>query len=166
MIAESAGIWATIATMAMTTALFAESVDRGVAEWTLTMGGRVGLAGQTRRVSDIADLPAGDIQLGGLVWLGMNVDPPDRERLSGLTHLKELHLPGPIWNRNVDGGRDGSRDLRFLASVHTLESLTFGYHFLDRIRFRDAGLIEIKGLTNLRELVVRQSNISGEGPRP
>ena len=93
----------------------ADSVDRHVAEWTLTMGGRVGLAGQARRNSDIADLPAGDIQLEVLDWLGMNVDPPDLERLSGLTHLKELHLPGPIWNRNVDGGRDGSRDLRFLA---------------------------------------------------
>src|SRR5216684_3789939 len=144
----------------------ADSVDRPVAEWTLTMGGRVGLAGQPRRISDIADLPAGDIQLEVLDWLGMNVDPPDLERLSGLTHLKELHLPGPIWNRNVDGGRDGSRDLRFLASVHSLESLTFGYHFLDRIRFRDAGLLEVKGLTNLRELVVRQSNITGDGLAP
>src|ERR1700680_327490 len=166
MIAESAGIWATIATMAMTTVLFAESGDRQVAEWTLTMGGRVGLAGQPRRISDIADLPAGDIQLEALDWLGVNVDPPDLERLSALTHFKELHFPGPLWDRNVDGGRDGSRDLRFLASVHTLESLTFGYHFLDRIRFRDAGLIEIKGLTNLRELVVRQSTIRAEGPRP
>src|SRR5580704_14424203 len=143
-----------------------DSADRHVAEWTLTMGGRVGLAGQTRRISDIADLPAGDIQLEVLDWLGMNVDPPDLERLSGLTHLKELHLPGPIWNRNVDGGRDGSKDLRFLASVHTLESLTFGYHFLDRIRFRDTGLVEIKGLTNLRELAVRQSNITGEALAP
>src|ERR1700693_3683759 len=49
----------------MATTLFADSVDRSVAEWTLTMGGRVGLAGQTRRISDIADLPPGDIQLEG-----------------------------------------------------------------------------------------------------
>jgi hypothetical protein len=48
-----------------------------------------------------------------LDWVGMNVEPPDLERLSGLAHLKELHLPGPIWNRNADNGRDGSRDLRF-----------------------------------------------------
>src|SRR5712675_1561443 len=144
----------------------ADSVDRHVAEWTLTMGGRVGLAGQSRRISDIADLPAGDIHLEVLDWLGMNVDPPDLERLSALTQLKELHLPGPIWNRNVDGGRDGSRDLRFIDSIHTLESLTFGYHFLDRIRFKDDGLAEIKDLTNLRELVLRQSGITGRNLGP
>ena len=69
--------------------------------------------------------------------------------------MKELHLPGPIWNRNADGGRDGSRDLRFIDSIRTLESLTFGYHFLDRIRFKDDGLAEIKDLTHLRELVLR-----------
>src|SRR5579864_820253 len=155
-----------IVSMATTGLLFAESLDRSVAEWTLTMGGRVGLSGEARRISDIGDLPAGDIRLEVVDWLGVNVDPPDLERLSELTHLKELHLPGPIWNRNADGGRDGSRDLRFLASIHTLESLTFGYHFLDRIRFRDSGLAEIKGLTNLRELVVRQSNITGEALAP
>src|ERR1700674_3161438 len=101
MIAESAGIWRRVENRSLTVAvlmataltvtpLFAESVDRSVAEWTLTMGGRVGLAGQTRRISDIADLPAGDIQVEVLDWVGMNVDPPDLERLGGLTHLKEL----------------------------------------------------------------------------
>src|SRR4029079_13423764 len=87
--------------------LFAEPPDRRVAEWTLTMGGRVGVAGRPGRIRDIADLPNGDIQLEILVWVGMNVDPPDLERLTGLAHLKELHLPGPLWNRNADGGRDG-----------------------------------------------------------
>jgi Leucine-rich repeat (LRR) protein len=78
--------------------------------------------------------------------------PPDLERLSGLAHLKELHLPGPLWNRN--------------AGIHTLEALTFSYHFLDRIRFRDEGLDEIKDLTNLRELSLRQSNITGQALGP
>src|SRR5712692_1529362 len=128
--------------------LTAESTGRSVAEWTLTMGGSVGIAGQPGLIHDLAGLPSGDIQLEVVDWLGVNVDPPDLERLSGLTGLKELHLPGPIWNRNVDGGRDGSRDLRFIDSIHTLESLTFGYHFLDRIRFKDDGLAEIKDLTN------------------
>src|SRR5438067_224148 len=111
--------------------LSAESLDRTVAEWTLTMGGSVGIAGRAGLIHDIAGLPAGEIQLDVVDWLGVNVDPPDLQRLSGLTALKELHLPGPIWNRNADSARDGSRDLRFIDSIHTLESLTFGYHFLD-----------------------------------
>src|SRR5436190_19003015 len=89
--------------------LFSEPLDRIVAEWTITMGGRVGVAGQSRRIHDIAELPGGDIRLEILDWVGMNVDPPDLERLRGLSHLKELHLPAPLWNRNADGRRDGSR---------------------------------------------------------
>src|SRR5437660_7928925 len=142
--------------------LFSEPLDRRVATWTLTMGGRVGVAGQPGRIQDIAGLPKGDIQLEILDWVGMNVDPPDLERLTELAHLKELHLPGPLWNRNADGGRDGSRDLRFIAPIHSLEALTFSYHFLDRIRFKDDGLAEIGALTNLRDLAVRQSSITGE----
>ncbi|HUJ74309.1 MAG TPA: hypothetical protein VL359_05590, partial [bacterium] len=135
--------------------------DRQVAEWTLFQGGAVGLAGSSGLLRDVAQLPPGDLQVEVLDWVGMIVDPPDLERLSGLRHLKELHLPGPIWNRNADGNRDGSRDLKFLAPVASLERLTFSYHFLDRIRFHDAGLEEIKNLTNLRELVLRQAGIKG-----
>src|SRR6266702_1632063 len=146
--------------------LFAEPPDRRVAEWTLAMGGRVGVAGQPGRIQDIAELPQSDIQLEILDWVGMNVDPPDLERLSGLAHLKELHLPGPLWNRNADGGRDGSRDLRFIAGIHTLDALPFSYHFLDRIRFRDEGLNETKDLTNLREQSLRHSTITGQALGP
>ena len=96
--------------------------DRQAAEWTLFMGGAVGLHGRPGVIRDIAALPAGDLEVEVLDWVGMNVDPPDLERLSGLRHLKELHLPGPIWNRNADGNRDGSRDLRFLADVATSKS--------------------------------------------
>src|SRR5262249_32484254 len=112
------------------------------------------------------ELPAGDIRLEVLDWVGINVDPPDLVRLSGLRHLKELHLPGPMWNRNADGGRDGSRDLRYIAPIQSLESITFSYHFLDRVRFRDDGLAEIKDLVNLRELVLRQSGITGQALGP
>ncbi|HWB97766.1 MAG TPA: hypothetical protein VG672_13725, partial [Bryobacteraceae bacterium] len=140
--------------------------DREVAEWTLFMGGAVGVKGTPGLIRDIARLPDGPVELEIVDWVGMNVDPPDLERLSGLAHLRELHLPGPIWNRNADGNRDGSRDLRFLASVASLERLTFSYHFLDRIRFHDAGLEEIAGLAHLRELVLRQSGIRGHSLGP
>src|SRR5258708_94348 len=139
----------------------AAASDRSVAEWTLLMGGAVGVTGVPGLIHDIAGLPAGDLNVEILDWVGVNVDPPDLGRLSDLTRLKELHLPGPIWNRNADGGRDGSRDLRYLSFVSTLEKLTFSYHFLDRIRFNDAGLEEIKNLGNLHELVLRQSSITG-----
>lgn len=144
----------------------AEESDRKIAEWTLSMGGRVRLQGSTKRLQDVSQLPAGDFRVEVLDWVGMNVDPPDLERLTGLRALKELHLPGPLWSRNADGGRDGSRDLKYLSPVSTLEVLTFSYHFLDSIRFRDAGLEEIKGLTGLRELVLRQTAVRGAALAP
>ena len=118
----------------------AAEVDRRVAEFTLLMGGRVEVTGHTGRIADSAGLPRGDFQLTVLDWVGMNVDPPDLERLTGLAALKELHLPGPLWNRNADGGKNRSAELKYLSGLHSLEVLTFSYHFLDRIRFTDAGL--------------------------
>src|SRR5438105_12948669 len=88
--------------------------DRQVAEWTLFMGGAVGLEGRPGLIRNIADLPPGNLRLEVLDWVGMNVDPPDLERVGGLQHLKELHLPGAIWNRNEDGNRDRGRALRSL----------------------------------------------------
>src|SRR5689334_13306391 len=99
--------------------------DRQVAEWTLFMGGAVGVKGGHELIRDVAALPGGDFELESLDWVGMNVEPSDLERLSGLHHLKKLHLPGPIWNRNADGGKDLSADLRFIAPLTTLEKLTF-----------------------------------------
>lgn len=145
---------------------FAGEVDRRVAEFTLLMGGRVEIAGRAGRISESAGLPRGDFQVTVLDWVGMNVDPPDLERLTGLAALKELHLPGPIWNRNADGGRNRSAELKYLSGLTTLEVLTFSYHFLDRIRFNDVGLAAIADLKNLRELAIRQTAVNGASIAP
>jgi hypothetical protein len=139
----------------------AQQTNREVAEWALFMGGTVVLEGDQRRIRDVAELPAGDFKIRILDLVGANVEPPDLARLSKLDGLRELYLPGPMWNRNADGGKDGSTDLRYLTSVPTLEKLTFSYHFLDRIRFHDSGLDSIQGLTGLRELSIRQAGIKG-----
>jgi len=141
----------------------AAPADQAVARWTLLQGGRVAIAG--RLITDIADLPPADYQLEMVDWVAVNAVPEDLERMIGLRALRELRLPGPLWNRNADGGKDLSTQLRFLSAVTTLEKLTFSDHFLDRIRFKDAGLDEIKTLSNLRELALRQAEIQGPGLR-
>src|SRR5438128_2070124 len=97
---------AVLATLTLAASLVAQTADRSVAEWTLFMGGKVALSGDRRMIQDAGDLPAGDFTLAVVDWVGMNVDPPDLERLGGLRRLRELHLPGPIWNRNADSGKD------------------------------------------------------------
>jgi Leucine-rich repeat (LRR) protein len=139
--------------------------DREVALWTLAEGGRVRITGGSSYLSDPAELPA-TFTLDALDWLGVNGDPPDLARLANLRHLRELHLPGPFWSRNADGGKDGSNELRHLAGISTLETLTFSYHFLDNIRFRDQGLSTIYKLTGLKELVLRQTQITGATLKP
>src|SRR5258708_6383648 len=125
---------------------------RDVAAWTLFIGGELVLEGGDRRIHDVSELPAGDFKIRILDLTGTLVEPPDLARLSALDALRELYLAGPSWNRNADGGKDHSKDLQFLASVKTLQKLTFSYHFLDRTRFHDAGLETIQSLPDLREL--------------
>ena len=149
--------------LAASTAAWAGPADQAVARWTLLEGGRVGIGG--RIYVDAAELPGGDYQVEMLDWVAVNAVPEDLERMTGLRHLRELRLPGPLWNRNADGGKDLSKMLRFLAPVTTLEKLTFSDHFLDQIRFRDTGLDEIASLTGLRELGLRQAQVKGSGLR-
>ncbi|MBI2685709.1 MAG: hypothetical protein HYX27_05295 [Acidobacteria bacterium] len=144
-------------------AAWAGPADQAVARWTIVEGGRVGIGG--RMISDLADLPAGDYQLDMVDWVAVNAVPEDLERMTGLRALREVRLPGPLWNRNADGSKDLSKLLRFLAPVTTIEKLTFSDHFLDRIRFRDAGLDEIASLKQMRELAVRQAQVKGPGLR-
>jgi Leucine-rich repeat (LRR) protein len=144
---------------------WAEESDRRVAEFTVAQGGRVKIHGRAGWIAHGRNLPAGDYRVEIVDWLAVNADPPDLERLGGLRHLRALHLGGPFWNRNADTGRDGSAQMKYLAPVTTLETLTFSDHFLDRIRFRDQGLDAIAALTGLRELRVRQANIRGPGLR-
>lgn len=152
-----------LAALAFGLAIWAGPADRAVARWTLLEGGRVGIAG--RVITDIAELPDADFELQMVDWVAVNAVPEDLERMTGLRRLRELRLPGPLWNRNADGGKDLSKQLQFLAPVSTLEKLTFSDHFLDRIRFRDAGLDTIAPLTGLRELALRQAEIKGPGLR-
>src|SRR5690348_9496751 len=126
--------------------------DRKIAEWVLFEGGQLIIGGNPSRIQDISALPSGDFFIETIDLVGTLIEPPELTRFAGLTKLRDLFLAGPMWNRNADDGKDHSADLRAIAGVTTLERLTFSYHFLDRTRFRDAGLSAIETLQNLREL--------------
>lgn len=149
--------------LALGLAVYSGPADQSLARWTLLQGGRVGIGG--RVITDVVELPPGDFQVDMVDWVAVNAVPEDLERVSGMRALRELRLPGPLWNRNADGGKDLSQLLKFLAPVSTLEKLTFSDHFLDRIRFRDAGLESIATLTGLHELALRQAEVKGSGLR-
>src|SRR5262245_22532024 len=99
----------------------AEPLDRSVAEWAILMGGSVRLEGRLDRIRRVTELPAADFQLELVDLVGTNIFPPELQRLTGLTRLRTLNLPGPMWNPGAGATIDYSRDLRHIAGIGTLE---------------------------------------------
>src|SRR5262245_37974968 len=98
----------------------AEPLDRQVAEWVILMGGSVRLEGQEPRIREVTELPASDFHVELVDLVGTNISPPDLARLTGLTRLKSLNLPGPMWNPSAGARTDFSRELRHVAGLRTL----------------------------------------------
>src|SRR5271156_5340741 len=79
-------------------AFAADPTERDVADWAIRMGGRVTVESHAGELTDPAQLPPGDIRITGLDLTNTLIDPTDLRRLTGLTALRELYLPGPSWN--------------------------------------------------------------------
>src|SRR6476660_8104492 len=109
----------------------------------IRVGGSVRLDGQDERIRELTKIPAADFHLELADLVGTNINPPDLLRLSGLTRLKVLNLPGPMWNPSAGSNIDYSRELRHLASIRSLEELTFSDTYLESIKFEDAVIVSM-----------------------
>src|SRR5581483_4152586 len=78
--------------------------------------------------------------------VGTNINPPELVRLTGLTRLKSLTLPGPMWNPNAGANTDYSKELKHIAGIRSLEELKFSDTYLESIKFEDAGIEAITAL--------------------
>src|SRR5437867_1559133 len=142
--------------------LMAEPQDRQVAEWAILLGGSVRLEGRPERVRDLSTLPPGDFHLELVDLVGTNILPPDLKWLTGLTRLKVLNLPGPMWNPSSGETIDYSRNLKHIAGLPTIEELTFSYTYLESIKFVDSGIEEIAALgPTLRVLSLENTQVRG-----
>ncbi len=83
--------------------------DRDLAEWAIRWEGRVKIEGQPRPIADMARLPDGDVRIVGIDLTGAVMHPKELIKLGTLTSLRELYLPGPIWNPGAGATRGGSR---------------------------------------------------------
>ncbi|MEO8268441.1 MAG: hypothetical protein ABI557_01900, partial [Aureliella sp.] len=92
----------------------AEELDRQVAEWVILMGGTVHVEGRNERNTELSDLPANDFRLDLVDLVGTNILPQDLQRLIGLSRLRTLSLPGPMWNPRSGATIDDSSELRHL----------------------------------------------------
>src|SRR5262245_54510957 len=140
-----------------------QNSEREIAEWVIRKGGRVMLESerdQGKPIGDVARLPAGEIHIIGVDLVGTLIEPKDLEKISGLTGLKELYLPGPSWNPGAGSRLDANEELKFLAGLKNLEKLHFSLHFLTNVNVQDKGIAYLTGLTQLREFRCAQCRIA------
>lgn len=135
--------------------------DFDAARWVLRQGGRVRLVGNPRVNSHVPDLPATPFRVEAVDLIGSTFDPLDMKRLSGLTEVRELLLPGPIFNPGAGSRLDANAEFAALAPLTKLEKLHLSLHFLTNINVLDKGLEHLKASTAIRELRLAQSRVKG-----
>ena len=128
------------------------------------MGGWVTLENSPRRISDVADLPAADFRIVVLNMVATNMHPPHMEAFGKLTALRELYLPGPMWNPRAESRTPYSENLAYLNGLITLKKLEMSYTFLEGMSVLDVGFEKMQGLgPTLEELVLRRARLKGTG---
>src|SRR5688572_1770521 len=112
--------------------LAAADADRDVALWALRMGGAVVLEGSDKPIRDVIELPDGDFRIVVLNMIGTNMHPPHMEAFGKLTALRELHVPGPMWNPRAESRTEYSEETRHLAGLRRSKNWHSATHFSRR----------------------------------
>src|SRR5450755_461267 len=135
------------------------ATEREVAEWVVRQGGRVVLEGSRTPLRDLSELPFGELHITGVDLTNTLIEPKKLEKISGLTGLRELYLPGSMWTPFSDSPLDANDALKYLAGLKNIERLYFSLHFLPTFNVQDKGLAHLTGLTHLKDLRLAQSQV-------
>ena len=154
-----------IVTLVLASSFLQAASNRELAEWAIRWEGRVIFEGSRQPISDLAQLPAGEFHIVGIDLTGSVLRPAELEKLRGLLTLRELYLPGPIWNPG-GGNEDASEVFKVLGTLKNLEKLYFGWHFSAQINIREAGMRNLEGLTELRDFRCAQCRITNFSMAP
>src|SRR5437764_10592890 len=133
--------------------------EREVAEWVIRWEGRLILEGSRRPITELSQIPAGAFTITGIDLTGAVMVPVELEKLAGLTSLRELYLPGPIWNPG-GGNEDANPVFQSIGTLKNLEKLYFGWHFSAQINIRDTGMKHLLDLTELKDLRCAQCRVT------
>ena len=100
-------------------------------------------------------------------WIfGTTIDPKELVKLSQLSSIRDLYLPGSSWTPGAGSKIDENASLKYLASLKTLEKLEFSLHFLPYFNVTDTGFEQLAPLTQLKELRCAQCRITKQGLAP
>src|SRR6202162_2384487 len=131
------------------------ATEREVAEWVLRWEGSLILEGAPQNVSggqpirDVFQLPAGDFHIASIDLSAAVMRPVELRELEGLTHLRQLYLPGKIWNPGA-GNEDKTGVFEALASLTSVERLAFSWHFNSNIEVVDKGIDKLAPWSGLK----------------
>ncbi|HEU5022364.1 MAG TPA: hypothetical protein VFT60_10745, partial [Bryobacteraceae bacterium] len=135
------------------------ATEREVAEWVLRWEGTVTLEGAAAPISNVDQIPAGDFHVSAIELTGGVMHPIELTKLAGLTHLRDLYLPGPVWNPG-GGNEDKTGVFQAFSTLTNVERLGFGWHYNARIEVGDKDFGQLTTWTNLRQLRCSQCSIS------
>lgn len=135
--------------------------ERKAAEWVIRAGGNLQIAGRSGVIRSVSDLPDGDFHVSAVDLVGTKIEPKELWNLSDMKQLRELLLPGAIFNPGAGSRLDANDELAALAGLHQLEKLWFSLHFLTNINVQDKGLAHLGSLEQLRELRLAQTKVKG-----
>src|SRR2546423_775420 len=127
------------------------ATEREVAEWVIRWEGTVLPEGAAVPLANISQLPPGEVHISAIELTGGVMHPIELKKLEGLTHLRELYLPGPVWNPG-GGNEDKAGVFKAFATLTNIERLGFGWHYNARIEIGDKDFGELTTWTKLKEL--------------
>src|SRR5271155_727574 len=135
------------------------ATEREVAEWVLRWEGSLILEGSNAPIRDVFQLPAGEFHITSIDLSAAVMRPVELRELEGLTHLRQLYLPGKIWNPGA-GNEDKTGVFEALASLTSVERLAFGWHFQSNIEVDDKDIDKLATWSGLKQFRCGQCGLA------
>src|SRR5579864_7015663 len=148
-----------IAALILFAAAASAATEREVAEWAIRWEGSLILEGSNEPIRDLSLLPPGDFHIASIDLSGAVMHPIELRKLEGLTHLRQLYLPGKIWNPGA-GREDKTGVFEALASLTSVERLAFGWHFNSNIAVNDKDIDKLASWSGLKQLRCAQCRLA------
>ena len=135
------------------------ATQRELAEWVLRWEGNVLLEGSPQPLTDVSQLPAGEVRIRSIDITSGVMRPAELLRLKDLPGLKELYLPGPIWNPG-GGNEDKAGVFKALGANTGVQKVAFGWHYNAQMEVADKDVADLFTWTNLQDLRCTQCKLS------
>src|SRR5450631_1322361 len=135
------------------------ATEREVAEWALRWEGSLFLEGSNEPLRHLSQLPPGDFHIASIDLTAAVMRPVELRKLESLTHLRQLYLPGKIWNPGA-GNEDKTGVFEALASLTSVERLAFSWHFNSNIEVDDKDINKLTPWSGLKQFRCAQCSLA------